>query len=149
MQFDPDMLTYLRAIARRDRETADRAEVRLDEAGWDNFPRVLMMVFCLTLRLRLGTAPNYAQIMQFVAELRSAAPGDPADIDAAAAGSLIAATFGQDIGPEEVEADMAIQIQVSTLTHVLGAPEVTEEEVDEVFQLSALALEMAPQVRPT
>ncbi|MFC6015281.1 hypothetical protein ACFP2T_03605 [Plantactinospora solaniradicis] len=140
MEIKPAMVEYIRTMVQGDYEANDRIEAELDADGWDDFPKLLGAVFFLAVDRRFDEDASAADIVRFVAEMRGAAPVDPAVIDANAAEALI----GSALDPSSdhgVESEMVGRIQTLTIMHVLGAEDVAERDLnallDEAVQLVA------------
>lgn len=134
------MVEYIRTMVRGEYEENDRLEAKLDAEGWDEFPTLLGAVFYYAVTRRFAEGASQEEIIRFVAEMRAAAPAEAAEaIDANAAERLVRAAL--DPGVEsDVESEMSGAIQGLTVMHVLGAPDVTEQDLD---ALLAEALKLA------
>jgi hypothetical protein len=134
------MVEYIRTMVRGEYEENDRLEAKLDAEGWDDFPTLLGAVFYYAVTRRFGEGASQEEIIQFVAEMRAAAPAEAAEaIDANAAEGLVRAALDPSV-ESDVDSEMSGAIQGLAVIHVLGAPEVTEQDLD---ALLAEALKVA------
>ncbi|WP_233604357.1 hypothetical protein [Micromonospora sp. HM5-17] len=133
MEIKPEMVDYLRTMIKGDLDANSRIEAQLDEKGWDDFPKLLGAVFFLAVDRQFGDDASAAEIVQFVAEMRAKAPVDPAVIDANAAETLIKSALDPALD-HDVESEMIGRIQTLTIMHVLGAEDVSDDDLDDVLE---------------
>ncbi|MGI5145925.1 hypothetical protein ACQEVC_05915 [Plantactinospora sp. CA-294935] len=136
MVIKPEMVEYIRTMVRGQYAENDRLEAKLDDEGWDDFPTLLGIVFYYAVERRFGSGATQEEVIRFVAEMRAAAPAEAAAvIDANAAETLVRAALDPDLD-SDVEPEMAGAIQGMVVVHVLGAPEVTDDDLDTLLRKS-------------
>jgi hypothetical protein len=133
MKISSDMVEYVRTMVQGDHEANSRFEAKIDEAGWDNFPKLLGAVFFFAVDHQFGGEATSADVMRFVAEMRAAAQVEPAVIDANAAEDLIHSALDPAI-TNDVEPEMAGRIQALTIMHILGSADFSEQDLDDLLE---------------
>ncbi|WJK33934.1 hypothetical protein [Solwaraspora sp. WMMA2065] len=142
MKIEPDLVEYFRTMLKGDYAENDRLEVQLNIKGWGDFSTLMGIVFYYAVNHRLPVDASEADIVQFVAELRAAAPVDPREIDANAAERLVKAALDPDV-ESDFDPEMAGKIQSLTIMHVLGEGRASGDEIDAIL---ASAVETASRL---
>ncbi|MFV2020531.1 hypothetical protein [Micromonospora sp. LOL_023] len=132
MKIEPGLVEYFRTMLRGDYVENDRLEAQLNTKGWGDFSTLLGIVFYYAVNHRLSERASEADIVQFVAELRTAAPVDPREIDANAAERLVKAALDPDV-ESDFDPEMAGKIQSLTIMHVLGEGRASGDEIDAIL----------------
>ncbi|MFV2106319.1 MULTISPECIES: hypothetical protein [unclassified Micromonospora] len=132
MKIEPDLVEYFRTMLKGDYAENDRLEVQLNTKGWGDFSTLMGIVFYYAVNHRLPVDASEADIVQFVAELRAAAPVDPREIDANAAERLVKAALDPDV-ESDFDPEMAGKIQSLTIMHVLGEGRASGDEIDAIL----------------
>mgnify|MGYP006179790755 CR=1 FL=1 len=133
MALKPDLVEYFRTMLKGNYVENDRLEAKLDTEGWGEFATLLGIVFFLAVNRRLNERASEAEIVQFVAEMRSAAPMDAEELDANAAERLVKAALDPDI-ETDIDPEMAGAIQGVAIMHVLGEGKVSDHEIDALLR---------------
>jgi len=127
------MVEYIRTMVRGDYRENDRLEEKLDKEGWDGFPTLLGVVFYYAVKRRFVKGASPEEVIRFVAEMRAAAPAEAVEsIDANAAEQLIRAALDPELD-SNVDPELAGAIQGMVIVHILGAPDVTDRDLDAIL----------------
>ncbi len=81
-----DVIEFVRTLINGDFEANDRYEKKLDEEGWEEWPKFLSALFFIAVDRRFNGQYDEAQAIRFVAELRAEArdgapPLNPSDTE--------------------------------------------------------------------
>lgn len=135
---NPDLPAYIRTLVRGDDEAHERIQDRLDAEGWEGFPRFLASLFFLAVDRKFGANSSPAEVIKFVADLRSGLARGGPEIRADEAEALINANLDP-AATYQISPDAIGKIQAATVYKVLTDENLTDEEL-EAFLSEAVEL---------
>jgi hypothetical protein len=125
----PDFVEYVRTMVRGDHEANDQIEARLDEQGWDGFPRFMSALFFLAIDRRFGSKIDKAKVITFVAEMRADVANDGPEIDGQAAETLIESIIDASV-EYSIPQSMIGTIQAAAVYKVLTEDRLSDTALD-------------------
>lgn len=132
MTIKPEFVEYVRTMVRGEHDANDEVEARLDEIGWDGFPRFLASAFFLAVDRRFAKDTPQGEIIKFVADLRAdASDGGPA-MDPVGAENLIRSIVDPEVD-YELSQEMIGRIQAAAVLKILTEDELTDDQLDDFF----------------
>ena len=120
---------FIRTLVLEDYEANDRYERQLDEQGWAGFPRFLATVFFLAVERRFKDRDSQAEVIRFVADMRTASADAASMLDPQAAELVVRAVLDPDV-TFEVDQTTLGQIQTMVAHKILSDERLTPEELD-------------------
>jgi hypothetical protein len=133
--FKSDLVQLVRTLVRGDFEANDRYEQKLDEAGWEGFPRFLSAVFFLAVGRRFARDADIAEIIRFVADIR--AKTGACSVDPVAAETLIWAALDLNVAVNidenvavNIDDELAGTVQLMVVHQILADENLSDEDLD-------------------
>jgi hypothetical protein len=122
-----DFVQLVRTLVRGDFETNDQYERKLNEEGWEGFPRFLSAVFFLAVERRFARDADINDIIRFVADIRSRTGAS--SVDPIAAETLIRAALDHSVAVN-VEEELAGTVQLMVAHQILADEDLSDEDLD-------------------
>jgi hypothetical protein len=122
-----DFVELVRTLVRGDFEANDRYEQKLDEEGWEGFPRFLSAVFLLAVERRFARDADIGDIIRFVADIR--ARTGASGVDPVAAETLIRAVLDLNVAVN-IEEELAGTVQLMVAHQILADENLSDEDLD-------------------
>jgi len=132
MTIRPELPEYIRTLVRGEHEANDQLEAQLDGTGWEGFPRFLAALFFISVDRRFGEVGTPADVIKFVAGLRTDLSNGGPEIDAEAAETLIISIIDPSIN-YAIEQNMIGKIQAATIYKVLTEEDLSDSDLDAIL----------------